>query len=100
MSHSVAPLNGDTLKFASLTIMDYTAGGEPVSASDVGVTSVDGVFMASVSASQNSLGTVLFPVLTSGKIMLFRFISGAPVEIPTTAALNAVIPCLVHVSVL
>jgi|SRR5579859_4454889 len=100
MSHTVAPANGDTLRFALLTIVNYAVGGELVSAADVGVSGVDAVIMGSVPASKNSLGVPLFPILDTGKIRLFQFVSGAPVEIAATTALNAVIPCLVHVSIL
>lgn len=98
MSHTVSPPNGNLFEFAMLTIVNYTAGGEPVSASDVGVNGVDGVFMSPVGTTNNSLGSILFPLLSAGKILLFRFVAGAPVEIPTTVALNALIPVIVHVS--
>ena len=82
-----------------LTIVNYVAGGEVVPPSELPQTNaVDALIMGTVPPSQNSLGVALFPLLSGGKIMLFRFVSGAPVEISSTTALNAVIPCLVHVS--
>lgn len=101
MSHTVQQSSGGTLYFVLITIVNYTNGGEPVAASDItGVFAVDGIIMGNVPASANTLGVPLFPILSGGKIVLFQFVSGAPVEIATKTGLNAVIPCLVHPSVL
>lgn len=98
MSHTDSPANGDALKFLLLTVVNYTAGGEPVTANDAGVKAVDAVFFGTVPASQNTLAVPLFPLLDGGNIKLFQFVSGSPVEIATKVGLNAVIPCIVHVS--
>lgn len=100
MSHTIAPYNGDTLRFVIVTIVNYVVGGEPVSASDAGVNGVDAVIFGTIPPSANSLGVPLFPILYGSNIKLFKFVSGAPVEIATTSNLNAIIPCLVHVSLL
>lgn len=79
-----------------MVIQNYTLGGESVSLNDVpGVTAVAGVIMGSIPSTQNSLGVPLFPILDAGKIRLFQFTAGSPVEIPTTTALNATITAIV-----
>lgn len=98
MSHTTAIAPECLLRFVTLTIVNYTAGGEAVSAADANAQAVDGVLFGTVPAGKNSLGVALFPLLNGGKIQLFQFVGGSPVEIPTTAALNAVVPALVHVN--
>jgi hypothetical protein len=56
---------------------------------------LDGLIFGTVPPNQNSLAVPLVPILSSGKIMLYRFVSGVPTEIPTTNALNAVISALI-----
>jgi len=83
----------------TLTIQNYTAGGETVLASEItSIAGITAVFFAQVPSGSNSLASVLFPVLSGGKIMLFRFSAGAFVEIPTTSALNAVVNAMVFVN--
>lgn len=98
MSHTTVIAPECLLRFVTLTVTNYTVGGEAVSAADANCAAVDGVFFGTIPPSKNSLGVALFPLLNAGKIQLFQFVSGSPVEIPTTNALNAVVPCLVHVS--
>lgn len=88
--------NAGALIPVQLVIQNYTLGGEPVSLADVpGASSVAGVILGSVPPGQNSLGVPLFPILDAGKIRLFQFTGGSPVEIPTTAALNATVTAIV-----
>lgn len=99
MSHSLSFKGPAIPIFGSLTIIDYTAGGEAVAASELPSTNtIDGVILGTVPAGQNSLASTLFPILSGGKILLFRFVSGSPVEIPTTVALNANIFFIAHPS--
>lgn len=101
MSHSNTQLGGNTAIFpARLTIIDYALGGETVLPSEIhpNATGVDAVWFATIPASQNSLGVPLFPLLNAGKVMLFRFTSGSPVEIAATTGLNATVSALVHIS--
>jgi hypothetical protein len=99
MSHTIAPYTSQELRFVLLTIVNYATGGEAVAATEIpGVTGVDALVMGDVPANQNSLGVPLFPILVSGKIQLFRFTAGAPVEIAPTTGLNAVLPAIVHVT--
>jgi hypothetical protein len=99
MSHTLTPTNGLTERWVILTIVNYATGGEPVAPTEIdGVTAVDAILIGTVPANQNSLGVPLFPVLNSGKIQLFRFVSGSPAEVPPTTGLNAVMPILVHAS--
>lgn len=98
MSHTLTGNAPDMLLFRRLTIIDYATGGEAVSASEVvGSAIIDGVIFGTVPAGQNSLGVPLFPLLGGGKVMLFRFTAGAPVEIAPTVGLNAAIPCIVKI---
>lgn len=98
MSHTLSQNAPDILAFVKLTIVNYVAGGEAVNPSEVSMSGViDGVIFGTVPAGQNSLAVPLFPLLNAGKVMLFRFVSGAPVEIPPTTALNAIIPCIVKI---
>jgi hypothetical protein len=93
VSHSVQ--NGkssNNIRWATVTIINYVAGGESFSVADFDVLTIISAIPGQVAASQNSLGVPLFPVLDGGKVKLYRFTSGAPVEIATTANLNAVIP--------
>lgn len=76
------------------TIVNYAQGGEAYTVSELNITTLLGVLLGQVSPVQNSLGVPLFPVLVGGAIKLFQFVSGSPVEIPTTSALNAVITAL------
>lgn len=97
MSHTLTQ-PGDSLRFALLNIINYAVGGEQVLPSEVGAVTVDAVILGTVPPGSNSLNVPLFPILSGGKIMLFRFVAGAPVEIPATTALNAAVPCLIHIS--
>lgn len=88
-----------TPTLVTLTIQNYTAGGETVLSTEIAsIAGITAVFFAQVSAGNNSLASVLFPILSGGKIMLFRFSAGTFVEIPTTSALNAVVNAMVFVS--
>lgn len=101
MSHTLASnpiLNTFPLLPVKLTIIDYATGGEVVTPDELGVTTISGVIFGTVPAGQNSLGGPLFPLLNAGKVMLFRFTSGSPVEIAATVGLNASITALVFVS--
>jgi hypothetical protein len=91
MSHTLSQLSSLTV-FATVTIIDYPAGGEPVSVVGLNYNNFLGVCLGQVPPSQNSLNVPLFSVLDGGKIRLFRFVSGAPQEIPATSGLNAVVP--------
>jgi len=81
-----------------MTIQDYSAGGESISLSEIEATQLDGVVFGNCGPTQNSLSSLLIPVLISGKVMLFRFVSGVPTEIPPTIGLNATFPALVVAS--
>lgn len=94
MSHTIA-YNVAGLSPLTLTIVNYTTGGEAVTLAELGMQAVMGVMFATVSPGQNSLGVPLFPILIGGAVKLFQFVSGSPVEIPTTSALNAVVMCLI-----
>ncbi len=92
MSFSIGPI-ATVVGFAILTIGDYANGGEQVSVAGLNFPpNFLGASLGIVPASKNSLGVPLFPVLNGAKVQLFRFVSGSPVEIPTTAGLNAQIP--------
>jgi len=98
MSHtvttSVSP-NQSGIAIFTATIVNYVSGGEQFAASDFRVTSILNVIMGNVPASANSLGVPLFPILDAGKVRLFQFTAGAPVEIATTTGLNAAISVLI-----
>lgn len=101
MSHSIANNNPSHIAYVRVTIINYTTGGETVLSSEVlpgDLSTIDSVIFGTVPPGQNSLGVPLFPVLLGGKVALFQFTAGVPGEIPTTANLNAVVPCLVHLS--
>src|SRR5579859_2379660 len=97
MSHSLTAFSGNVY-MVKLTIVNYSTGGEAVTPAELGATTTDGVVLGQVPANQNSLAVPLFPVLSSGKIVLFQFVSGSPVEIPPTTNLNAVLSAMVHLS--
>lgn len=100
MSHSINNFSPSdvTLKVGQLTIVNYTVGGEAVNPLvDLGVSRIGGAILGTVPAGQNSLAVPLFPILSGGNILLFRFVAGVPTEIPSTTALNAVIPFLVFI---
>lgn len=84
-----------SIVLVSLTIVNYTAGGESITASELGFGRIAGIIFQNVPASGNSLGKILMPVLNGGKIMLFQGTSSGLVEIGTTTALNAAITALV-----
>jgi hypothetical protein len=102
MSHTIVQSNS-VLKAFTVTIPNYTVGGEAFTFADFGIVTFatslaqmnGGLFLGQVPPSQNSLGVVLFPVW-SGTLKLFQFVSGAPVEIPTTTALNATFSVLLY----
>ena len=97
MSHTLQIFGPAFLLPCSLTIINYAVGGELVSPSEVASPSgVNMVLLGTCPPTQNSLGVPLFPVLSAGKIMLFRFTSGSPVEIGATTSLNAVIPVMIQ----
>lgn len=99
MSHVVTRQDGfPTIAPVQLTIQDYALGGEAVTAAELGCVGVAGVILATVPPGQNSLAVPLFPILSGGKIMLFRFTAGAPVEIAATVGLNAVITAILFVT--
>ena len=92
MSFSLGQI-GTVIGFAIATIGDYANGGEQVSVAGLNFpANFLGAALGTVPPTKNSLGVPLFPVLDGSKIKLFRFVSGSPVEIPTTAGLNAQIP--------
>lgn len=98
MSHSVQSIErGMEILLVSATIVNYVAGGEQLTALEISAGPIRSVLFGTVPAAQNSLGVPLFPLLVGGKITLFRFVSGSPVEIPPTVALNAVVTALVLV---
>ena len=93
MSHSVQNAGSTNMKYALVTIINYTQGGEQFTVADFpSVLVIVSALPGQVAASANSLGVPLFPVLDGGKVKLYEFVSGSPTEIPTTTALNAVIP--------
>jgi hypothetical protein len=99
MSHTVQETSLNFFRFVTLTIVDYTNGGETVSVTDIpGLTSVDGVLFCIVPSTANTLAVMLFPILVGNKVKLFQFVSGSPVEIATKTGLNAACPCLVFAS--
>jgi hypothetical protein len=99
MSHTLQELSAPDTTWVVLTIVNYTVGGESVALSELNnAYAVNGMIVGTVPTSQNSLGVPLFPLFDGGKVKLFRFVSGAPAEIPTTSALNAVVHALVQLS--
>lgn len=101
MSHTINNSNPQHTAYVRVTIVNYAAGGEAVPTSEVlpgDLSTIDSVMFGTVPPGQNSLNTPLFPVLIAGKIALFQFVGGSPVEIPPTTNLNAVVPCLVHLT--
>ena len=96
MSHTFSKLNVEQFVPASLTIIDYTSGGEAVTLNELGAAGIDGAIFGQVPPAQNSLGVPLFPILNAGKVVLIRFVGGVPTEIPTTVGLNALVFALVH----
>lgn len=99
MSHTVQQPSGNFFRFVTLTIVDYTNGGEAVAASDVlGLNGVDGVIFCTVSPSANALAVPLFPILIGNVVKLFQFVGGVPTEIATRVGLNAACPALVFSS--
>lgn len=101
MSHVLTQLPESHVIPLTLLIVDYAVGGEAVALSELGprgVFGVSGVMLAPCPPSQNALAAVLFPILDAGRVKLFRFVSGAPVEIPATAGLNATLFGFVHIT--
>ena len=101
MSHTVSTSyqSGEVLiamRFVSLTIIDYSIGGEAVTAAEINALVVRGVFPAT--CTQNSLGKILLPILVGNKIILAEDLAGSIVEIPSTVGLNANIVALVVVN--
>jgi len=82
--------------FASMTIVNYTSGGETINASEFEFAGINGFLLGMVPAASNSLGVPLFAEgkisAISTKVKLYHFVSGVPTEIPTTTALNALVP--------
>jgi len=97
MSHNVQLCNPGG-RGAIVTIINYTQGGEPVTAQDVAQATIQGVVMGLVPPNANSLGVPLLPILVGSSIKLFQFSGGNFVEIPTTSALNAAIPVMVLIT--
>jgi hypothetical protein len=97
MSHSLTLLAGSQAFPGTLTIINYVVGGESVTLAELAGLALSGCIFGTVPPGSNSLGVPLFPLLSGGKILLFRFTAGAPVEIAATTALNAVIPFLAFV---
>jgi len=93
MSHTLRQLYG-AITPVELVIIDYTNGGEVIPSDETIGIFIEGVIFATVPPNKNSLGVALFPVLINGSVRLFRFVSGSPVEIPTTPGLNATISAL------
>jgi len=88
MSHSIAHTATGSAPY-QITIPNYTSGGETFAAADFQVGAIVGALLGNVPSNQNSLGVPLFPILFGATVKLFQFVSGAPVEIPTTPNLNA-----------
>lgn len=99
MSHTISK-RASFIEIApvQLTVVDYVVGGEAVTPAELGCVGVNGVILGQVPPAQNSLAVPLFPILSAGKIMLFRFVGGLPVEIPATTALNAVLTGILFVT--
>ena len=97
MTHSISTDTPGLMPIL-VTIINYVTGGEAFTAAEFNVPSISSVMLGNVSPAQNSLGVPLFPILVGGKVKLFQFVSGAPVEIPTTTALNAVIDAILFVA--
>jgi hypothetical protein len=103
MSHTIVQ-NNSTLKALTVAIPNYTVGGETFTFADFGIATFatslaqmnGGLLLGQVPPNQNSLGVVLFPVWTGTTLKLFQFVSGSPVEIPTTSALNATFSVLLY----
>lgn len=106
MSHTLSVSKGTVETVVTLTIQNYTAGGEAVTLAELLALAIttdpaqtayglQAVFFATVPAGQNSLGVPLFPMLSGGNVLLFQFSAGTFVQIPTTSALNAVVNAIV-----
>lgn len=103
MSHTFGTFErANGLEYSTLTIVNYVVGGEAINPAELLPSGtppgVLGVIFGNVPPAKNSLGVLLFPVLDSGKVRLFQFVSGAPVEIATTNNLNAQIPAMIAIS--
>lgn len=85
---------------ALIEITSYTNGaGEQFTAAEFNALGVAGAIIGQVAPGSNSLGVVLFPVLTAGGVVkLYEFSAGAFTEIATTAALNATFVAFVFVT--
>lgn len=92
MSHTIASLKHGTMVAAfQLTVVNYTAvTGETFTLPELMLGPNVSIIPVLNPSSRNSLGSLIFPVFAAGVLKLFRFVSGAPVEVPTTSALNAI----------
>jgi hypothetical protein len=102
MSHSLGT-SSTAMAMTTVVIANYTAGGEQFTLAEfsaVGYSSSnvnDFMLPGLIPAGNNSLGVVLFPVLSAaGVVQLFKLTGGAFAEIPTTAGLNASFPVLMR----
>lgn len=98
MSHTLTRLVLGNLVPLTVVINNYALGGESVLPSEFNAAGVDGILLAEVPSGQSSLGVPLFPILSGGKVVLYQFVGGSPVEIPATTNLNASVFALVHVT--
>jgi hypothetical protein len=89
MSHTIQQIGGYLSSLWTMTIQNYTLGGEPVTAAEFLADNVKAVFFTP--CTSNSLGSILIPVLVGSNIRLFQSSGGSISEIPTTAALNAIL---------
>jgi hypothetical protein len=115
MSHTFT-LSGVCAVFTTLTIVNYTAGGESISfaelnaASDQALADIPPIASGQsficgglIAPSMNSLGVILFALFTpgsnalsAGSVKLYQLTGGALAEIPTTTALNAKLPLIIR----
>jgi len=97
MSHTVSLDPQSGTRFFTITVVNYTQGGEAMSLADVFATALDGAVLGIVAADKNSLGVPLLPLLDGASIKLYQFSAGSFAEIPTTTALNAIISAIVSI---
>ena len=94
MSHTInASQFASTVGVYQVTITNYTNGtGESFTLAELGLRAQTNPIIPILNpSSRNSLSALIFPVYANGVIKLFQFVSGAPVEVPTTVGLNAIL---------
>lgn len=99
MSHSIVyPNLARGLVQATVTIINYTAGGEVFNSSDFTSGNSSLVTAYLFSSNNNSLGVLLIPIRSGSTVKLFQWTASGFAELPTTVGLNAVFDVLVSLT--